>query len=183
MPRKHFRKYLPDHETVRNHRHLRHFRPLLRHPNLWHLNRHSVAGGVAAGLFGGMIPAPIQILTAALLAIVFRVNLPVAVATTLLTNPLTWPFIIVGAMWIGTLVTGEQATALQPFQFDWFTGDFGRLLPELWGWLMGMGKPFALGLLILAALAAAAGYLLVQFAWRLYIFAYLRRRRARRPTP
>lgn len=49
MPRKCFRKYLPDHAAVREHRMLCPFQALLKHPNLWHLNRHSVAGGLAAG--------------------------------------------------------------------------------------------------------------------------------------
>ncbi len=180
MPRKHFRKFLPDHTTVRNHRHLRLFRPLLRHPNLWHLNRHSVAGGVAAGLFGGLIPGPFQMLTAAILAIVFRVNLPVALATTLLSNPFTWPFIIVAAYWIGAQITGEKANGLQPFEFDWLSGPWAELLPRLLHWFAGMGETFLLGLLILALALAAVGYFLVQLGWRLYILAYLRRRRARR---
>lgn len=179
MPRKHFRKFLPDHATVRDHRHLRHFRPLLRHPNLWHLNRHSVAGGVAAGLFGGLIPGPFQMLTAAILAIVFRVNLPVALAATLLSNPFTWPFIIVAAYGIGSLITGEKASAVQPFEFDWLSGDWSALLPRLLEWFAGMGETFLIGLLILASGLAVAGYFLVQLGWRLYILAYLRRRRAR----
>ncbi len=180
MPRKLFRKYLPDHETVRNHRHLRRFAPWLRHPNLWHLNRHSVAGGVAAGLFGGLIPGPLQMLTATILAIVFRVNLPVAVATTLLSNPLTWPMIIVAAYTIGSLFTGEKPTEVQPFEFDWLAGDWGALLPQLWQWFLGMGETFLLGLAILALGLAALGYALVQLFWRLYLLAYLRRRARRR---
>lgn len=183
MPRKHFRKYLPDHETVRNHKHLRRFAPLLKHPNLWHLNRHSVAGGVAAGMFGGLIPGPFQMLTAAILAIVFRVNLPVAVATTLLSNPFTWPAIIVVAYGIGAFITGEQPADLQPYQFDWVTGDLSQLLPQLWHWFTGMGVSFVLGLLILAPILAAAGYAAVQLGWRLYILSYLRRRRSRVKPP
>ncbi len=179
MPRKLFRKYLPDHATVRNHRHLRRFAPLLKHPNLWHLNRHSVAGGVAAGLFGGLIPGPFQMLTAAILAIVFRVNLPVAVATTLLSNPLTWPFIIVVAYTIGAFITGEKPSDLQPFAFDWLSGDWGQLLPQFIHWFSGLGQTFLLGLFILALALAALGYAAVQLGWRLYILAYLRRRRAR----
>lgn len=180
MPRKYFRKYLPDHETVRSHRHLRHFRPLLKHPNLWHLNRHSVAGGVAAGLFGGLIPGPVQMLTAAILAIVFRVNLPVAVATTLLSNPFTWPPILLAAYSIGEFVTGEQGGPIKTFEFDWLHGDWGLLLPQLWDWFMGMGESLALGLFILASVLAALGYAVVKIGWRLYILAYVRRRRLRK---
>ena len=91
MPRKFFRKYLPSHEAVRQNRYIARFGTLLLHPNLWHVNRRSVAGGVAAGMFAGLVPGsnPVQFTVAALLAVAFRVNLPVAVAVTLYTNPLT----------------------------------------------------------------------------------------------
>lgn len=182
MPRKHFRKYLPDHATIREHRHLRHFQPLLRHPNLWHLNRHSVAGGVAAGLFAGLIPGPFQMLTGAILAIVFRVNLPVAVFTTLYTNPLTWGPLIVAALALGSLFTGETMAQTMPPDFDWHLGNWGDYLPELWLWFKGLGETYVIGSLILGLGLAALGYAAVQLAWRLYILAYLRRRRRRRQT-
>src|SRR5216683_5965792 len=91
MPRKFFRKYLPSRESVRQNRFVARFGSLLRHPNLWHLNRRSVSGGVAAGMFAGLVPGsnPVQFAVAALLAVAFRVNLPVAVVVTLYTNPLT----------------------------------------------------------------------------------------------
>ncbi len=180
MPRKFFRKYLPDHETVRDHKHLRRFQPLLKHPNLWHLNRHSVAGGVAAGLFGGLIPGPLQMLTAAVLAILFRVNLPVAVVTTLYTNPLTWGPLILAAYAIGNWVTGGQGAPAAQLEFDWGSQSWTDLLPALWNWLLGLGETFLIGDLILASLLAVTGYIAVQLGWRLYLLAYLRRRKARR---
>jgi hypothetical protein len=87
MPRKFFGKYVPSHERVPNDQHIAKFGGFLQHPNLRHLNRHSVAGGVAMGMFSGLVPGPLQMLTAALLAMALRVNLPVALATTLYTNP------------------------------------------------------------------------------------------------
>ena len=179
MPRKHFRKYLPDHAAVRDHRHLRWARPLLKHPNLWHLNRHSVAGGVAVGMIGGLIPGPVQMLMAAILAIIFRVNLPVAVATTLLTNPFTWPFIVVAAYEIGRLVIGGNAAPMTAFDFDWHKQAWTEFLPAFWHWLMGLGETFLIGNAILAAILAVLGYFAVQLAWRLYLLAYLKRRKAR----
>lgn len=182
MPRKFLRKYIPHHETVRDSEHLRWARPLLKHPNLWHLNRHSVAGGLAVGLLGGMIPGPVQILTATLLAILFHVNLPVAIAATLLTNPLTWPFLIVAAYAIGSLITGQENGTVIEFRFDWLNGDWSQLLPQLWHWFMGLGETFLIGNLILAVLLAAVGYGVVQLGWRLHVRAYLKRRR-QRPKP
>lgn len=183
MPRKYFRKYLPDHETVREHKHLRWFRPLLKHPNLWHLNRHSVAGGVAAGMFGGLIPGPLQMLTAAILAVIFRVNLPVAVVTTLYTNPITWGPLILAAYAIGSWVTGGNGAPAAIPDFDWGNQSWADFLPTFWTWLMSLGETFLIGNLILASLLATAGYFAVQLGWRLYLWAYIRRRKTRQYKP
>lgn len=176
MPRKHFRRFLPDHASVREHRHLRHLGPWLKHPNLWHLNRHSVAGAVAVGLFAGLIPGPVQMLSAALFAVFLRVNLPVAVLTTLYTNPLTWGPLIVAAYALGALVTGERMDAAwHPPAFS--ASGWDTYLPELWHWILGLGQTYLIGSLLLASLLAALGYALVQCGWRMYVLAYLRRRK------
>lgn len=183
MPRKHFRKYLPDHESIRGNQYLRVFQPLLKHPNLWHLNRHSVAGGVAVGMFAGLIPGPLQMLSAAILAIIFRVNLPVAAVTTLYTNPFTWGPLILAAYAIGSWVTGGNDAPAASLKFDWRnltdTQNWTEFLPAFWNWLLSLGETFLIGNLILAVALAVIGYFTVQLAWRLYIQAYLRRRRAR----
>src|SRR5437773_2123506 len=89
MPRKFFRKYLPDADEVRSRRLVSMFGTGLQHPNLWHFNRRSVPGAVAIGLFAGLIPGPLQMLGALLLAIPLRKNIPVALVTTFYTNPFT----------------------------------------------------------------------------------------------
>src|SRR5215217_4519884 len=106
MPRKLFRKYLPSHETIRQQRYVACFGPRLQHPNLWHLHRRSVAGGVAVGMFAGLIPGsnPVQFLAASLLAIGFKVNLPIAVVVTLYSNPLTVVPLYFAAFKLGQLV-------------------------------------------------------------------------------
>ena len=87
--RKLLKRYLPDHSAVHGNRWLAMFGSTLLHPRLWHLNRHSAAGAVAVGLFCGLIPGPFQMLGAAICCIVLRVNLPLALLTTLYTNPFT----------------------------------------------------------------------------------------------
>src|SRR5438552_17749345 len=115
MPRKFFRKYLPSHEAVRQNRYIARFGTLLHHPNLWHLNRHSVAGGVAIGMFAGLVPAPFQMLIAAILAVPLRVNLPVALATTLYTNPHTiGPLYVIAYSNVTFLVPGVGAPISPP---------------------------------------------------------------------
>jgi hypothetical protein len=176
MPRKFFRKYLPDHETVRNNRHMARFGGFLHHPNLWHLNRRSVAGGIAVGMFSGLMPGPLQMLTAALLAVLLRVNLPVALATTLYTNPLTIGPLYVLAFLIGRLVVGGHAVPLaRPPEFEW--SHLGASIEAFMQWVLAMGMPLAVGLPSLALLLAALGYACVQIGWRAYVIRAWRRRR------
>ncbi len=179
MPRKFFRKYLPSHESVRNHRYLARFGGFLQHPNLWHLNRHSVAGGVAVGMFSGLVPGPLQMLTAALLAVPLRVNLPVALVTTLYTNPFTIGPLYLVAYMIGRLILGRDGTAFSdPPEFEWT--HLGASLELFLRWVLSMGAPLAVGLVILALGLAALGYACVQIAWRAYVIRAWRKRRERR---
>lgn len=184
MPRKYFRKYLPDAASVRANRWVAKFGTLLHHPNLWHLNRDSVAGAVAIGLFAGLVPGPLQMLTAALLAIPLRRNLPVALLVTFYTNPFTIVPLYVLAYAYGTLLlAGNHGEAqLVPFEMDW--SDWLGSLRGSFEWMLSLGRPLALGLVALALTLAALGYAAVQVAWRAYVVlawrARARRRRGRR---
>jgi uncharacterized protein (DUF2062 family) len=179
MPRKFFRKYLPSHESVRQNRFVARFGTLLHHPNLWHLNRHSVAGGVAVGMFSGLVPGPLQMLTAAILAVPLRVNLPVALVTTLYTNPFTIGPLYLLAYAIGTLfVTGDGAPLIHAPEFDW--SNLVTWTRAILDWALSRGKPLAVGLIALAVGLALAGYVSVQLAWRAYVILAWRRRKARR---
>ena len=176
MPRKLFKKYLPSHESVRDNRHIARFGGFLQHPNLWHLNRHSVAGGVAVGMFSGLVPGPFQMLTAALLAVPLRVNLPVALATTLYTNPFTIGPLYVLAYLIGRLIIGGGVAPLSPPpEIDW--PHPGASLEAFFTWVLSMGTPLAVGLLALALILAALGYACVQAGWRAYVIRKWRKRR------
>ncbi len=106
MPRKLFRKFMPSVDKVREVKALSLFGDALFHPALWHLNRRSAAGGVAVGLFCGLIPGPLQMLGAAIVCLVARVNLPVAIVSTLYTNPFTIVPLYLLAYEIGSFVLG-----------------------------------------------------------------------------
>lgn len=175
MPRKFFRKYLPSHESVRDNRHIARFGGFLRHPNLWHLNRRSVAGGVAVGMFSGLVPGPLQMLTAALLAVPLRVNLPVALATTLYTNPLTIGPLYLLAYLIGRLVVGGHAAPVTPPP-DVAWSQLGASIEAYTQWVLALGMPLAVGIPILALILAALGYACVQIGWRAYVIRAWRRR-------
>ena len=176
--RKFFRRFLPHHETVKNHRWLKPFGGLLHHPNLWHLHRRSVAGGVAIGLFCGLIPGPLQMISAALLAVLLRVNLPVAVFTTLYTNPFTIVPLYVLAYELGAWGSGARSGAalVQPSfpELHWHSWP-----AELWDWLMMLGEPLLIGLPLLAVSLAIAGYFAVRVVWRVAVIWKWRARKKR----
>lgn len=178
MPRKYFRKFLPSHDSIRRHRQLARFGTLLHHPNLWHLNRNSVAGGFAIGLFSGLVPGPFQMLTALILAIPLRVNLPVALFTTLYTNPLTIGPLYLIAYQYGKLFVSSDGAFTHAPGFQWM--EFGEWVRAYGVWLISLGKPLAFGLVALALTLAAAGWLFVQLAWRAYVVLAWRRRKMKR---
>jgi len=175
--RKLFKKYLPDHQTIHTNRWLAPFGSSLLHPRLWHLNRRSAAGAVAVGLFCGLIPGPFQMLGAALCAVVFRVNLPLALFTTLYTNPLTIVPLYLVAFSLGRFVLGEfgsgQEFILPP---DYGTAGLFAWIGALFDWMIGLGMPLAFGLVLLGTLLAVSGYIAVRFFWRLYLVRTWRQR-------
>jgi uncharacterized protein (DUF2062 family) len=181
MPRKIFKKYLPSHESVRNHRHIARFGGFLQHPNLWHLNRHSVAGGIAVGLFSGLVPGPFQMLVAAPIAVALRVNLPVSLVTTFYTNPFTIGPLYLLAYVIGRLIIGGNGEAFRaPPEMEW--SQLGTSLRAFLDWALSLGTPLAVGLPALALILAALGYACVQLGWRAYVIRAWRRRRQSRST-
>lgn len=180
MPRKFFRRFLPDGDAVRGHRYLAWCRSWLDHPNLWHLNRDSVAGGVAIGLFAGLVPGPLQMITAALLAIPLKKNLPVALATTLYTNPFTIAPLYVLAYAYGRLLLGASDAPAEVSHFEWDWAHWLDSAEAMALWAFALGKPLAVGLVALALTLAAAGYFAVQLAWRAHVAYAWRARRARR---
>jgi len=62
---------------------------VMNHPVYFSVSRRSIARGVWIGVFVAFIPIPMQMGVAAALALVARVNIPVAVLGVWVTNPLT----------------------------------------------------------------------------------------------
>ena len=178
--RKRLSRFLPDAETMRSHRLVARFGGWLTHPSLWHLNRRSVPGAVAIGLFAGLVPGPLQMLTALLLAAPLRQNVPLAMLVTLYTNPLTIVPLYVLAFEYGNLLLGRGhgLAAIAPFEMDW--SNWGGSLGRLGEWCIAMGKPLALGLAALALTLAAVGYVVARLGWRVYVTLAWRARRSRK---
>ena len=175
--RQRLKKILPDPRSVSDNRWLRPFQSSLLHPRLWHLNRHSAAGAVAAGLFCGLIPGPLQMLGAAVCALLFRVNLPLALLVTLYTNPFTIVPLYVLAYQVGRLATGDSAGFIEPPALD--VTRFVAWTEAMQTWMLGVAKPLGIGLVRLAATRALAGYFLTTAAWRWNLIRAWRRRQRR----
>jgi len=182
MPRKLLRRLLPSQESIRANRYVARLGPRLQHHNLWRLNRRSAAGGVAAGLFAGLIPGsnPVQFLAASLLAVALKVNLPVAVAVTLYSNPFTIVPLYYCAFKLGELALWRGHGELPDIALALEGKGFREWIPAALEWLASVGKPLLVGLPLLAILLAVVGYVLVDWVWRLHVSIEWRRRRLRR---
>ncbi len=177
--RKLLRRYLPSAEQIRENRWLAMFGQTLTHPRLWHLNRHSAAGGVAIGMFCGLIPGPLQMLGATVGCLIFRVNLPLALLCTLYTNPLTIAPLYFAAFAMGNWVLGQDPGELTPPP-EW-DGSVSAWLAQTLDWMSGLGQPLAIGLVLLASSLSALGYLVVWGMWRWNLVRSLRERRRQYP--
>jgi len=161
---------MPNAQSIRENRYLRVFGHLLLEPNLWHLNRRSASGAFAIGLFCAFIPIPFQMVVSAGFAILFRVNIPISVATVWFSNPITMPPLFYFAYWIGTLVLGVELGGFDvELSFEWLSNGLLRI------W-----KPFLLGCFIVGTVSAILGYISVRLLWRLHIVNRIEERREQR---
>jgi len=170
MPRHLIKRYTPDPGVLKEHKHLRHLGDLLHDENLWHLNRRSVSGGVAAGLFWALIPIPLQMLAAAFTAVVFRINLPIAVVLVWVTNPITMPAIFYISYMVGTWLLGTPADS----------GEFQMSLEWIGAELSAIWKPLYLGGFILGVVLGVLGYSVMRLYWRWHVINRYRKRAHRK---
>lgn len=156
MPKKIIKRFLPNPEKIKAIKALEFLGEKLHRPNLWHLNRRSVSLAFACGLWAMYTPPlPWQMVIAAVLAIYFNANLPIAVALVWITNPVTWLPMYYAAYKVGALVLGQGS-----FQFEQFSQLFS--IEKAWE----LGAPLLLGCFILMNLGAVVGYFGVQLLWR-----------------
>ena len=171
MARNLLKRYFPTPETIRNNPALRMFDKFLHDPNLFHLNRHSVSVAFFWGLFIAILPIPGQMPLSALAAVVFRCNMPIAVALAWVSNPFTTPFILVISYAIGSFILQSEQLSFDPnaITFEWFMSSVGII------W-----KPVLLGCVITGLIAGALGYFAMQLYWRWHVSrAWSKRRKMR----
>ena len=180
MARRFFKKLLPKPESLQGNRFLRLFGRVLHDRRLSHLNRHSVARGVGWGLFWGMVIMPGQTVGAVACCLLTGGNVPLAIAFTWISNPLTW--IPVGYLGYRT---GLLLTGMAPAEN--FAREFGKVSNMgLFQALGSLGSYFAhnlyivgpmlLGGAVLGIPVGLAGFWGVRWFWRWNIVRRWRRR-------
>lgn len=175
------KRLLPDPESVRNSRWLRWIGPALHHPRLWRPTRRGIAMGIALGIFFGLLVPLAQIPLSAGAAVLLRANVPAAIASTLVTNPVTFGPIYYAAYRIGaTLVREDEARATENVPKPRGEGAAAWLL-STWDRIAAVGKPLLLGLAIMSSAMGLLAYLAVTLLWRLKTGLAWRRRR--KPAP
>ncbi len=170
MPRKTIKRLMPDHNKIKEHKHLRYLGSRLHDASLWHLNRRSASGAFAVGLFFAWMPVPMQMLLAALFAVFFRVNLPLSVVLVWISNPITMPPMFYGAYLFGASLLGVEK---QEFSFEisvqWLLDSVSTI-----------GPPFLTGCLIFGVLSSIVGYAAIRLLWRISVIKELKQRRQER---
>ena len=115
--------------------------------DLWKPSRHAVAVGVAIGVAISMLPPiPVQMLLAAIIAVLLRANIPIAAATCWISNPLTWAPILYFQKSFGDWI-------LRPSSFDELHPTFHTL------------RCTALGAVVFAVVLSPLSYFLTYALW------------------
>lgn len=136
--------------------------PWLEQRALFRFQRQPLARGVAAGMFCGLIPGPLQLPGTLLACAWLRGNVVAGGVATFYTNPLTIVPLYALAFYLGALVMpGEQVMPA------WGSvapgGEF--TLQALAAWVQALGVPLLVGLPGLGVLLAALGYVTVHILW------------------
>lgn len=177
------RERLPDATTLRRKLHVqlggkadkpdalrRWVRDTFAQPMVWHLNRRSVAGGVAVGLFISWVPVPMQMLLAAIISAVMRVHVPVSVVMVWFTNPLTFAPLLYAAWHSGSMILGKPVFA-EPLKFS--TESLLTSAGYAWPTLLA-------GMLFCASVSAVIGFGATLLIWRIHAIRRWRQRRHRK---
>lgn len=184
------KRLMPDPESLRGNRWVAWLGPRLYHPRLWHMSRKGIALGMAVGVFFGLLIPVAQMPFSATLAVLLRANLPVAMASTLVTNPVTFGPVYFGAYKLGKFVLGKEKPnpheieallakqAKHEAKHEAKNDDMGFLhsIQYAWNQLGKVGKPLIVGLAIVASITGVLVYFLVHGLWTLKV-RWQRRRR------
>lgn len=178
MPKALIRRYLPSPEKIREQKSLGFMRHRLGDPSVWHLNRRSASLAMFWGIFFAFMPMPFQMVPATLIAVSLRINLPMVLVLTWLTNPITvLPFMYI------SYATGSLALSVPMLSWAEMEGLMTAMLslgsePSS-GSVMARLKPFFVGTVMLGVTLGSLGYVGMQAYWRWHVVRQWQARSAR----
>lgn len=170
MAKWHYKKFLPDPATLKKHPSLKIFGEKLYQPNLWRLNRLSVIRAITIGLFVCFMPIPGHMIIASFLSIIWSANLPLAILTTWVNNPLTMgPMYYLGYK-VGITLLGLPEQHLPThITVKWLFTEAEFI-----------AEPLVIGSVICGFILATLGNILTRLFWRYRTVLHLRRRAKKR---
>ncbi len=96
------------------------------------INRKSISKGALVGLFWGFIPMPMQMAAVMLTTPFIRFNVPLAISTVWLSNPLTMPPMYYMEYLTGNFILGREGIKDIELTMDWFSEHFDDILIPLY---------------------------------------------------
>ena len=156
MPRRLLKKFLPAPQALRERWAVRLFGDRIADPQLWTLHRRGVTYAFGMGLAISFIPLPVHMLLACTLAVLFRLNIPVACAATFIVNPFSIVPLYYCAYRVGALLLQQPR---HHFHFVPSLHWLRHGLTPVW-------QPFLLGCLVCGILAGVLGWLVLECVWR-----------------
>jgi uncharacterized protein len=169
MPRRLLKKIVPAPETLRDRWPVRLFGERIADPQLWTLHRRGVTAAFGAGLAICFVPLPVHLLLAVIVALSWRINLPVMYGTTwLLANPFTAVPLYYLAYRVGAVILQEPPHHFR-FVADWRWLRHG--LEPVW-------QPFLVGCFACAVVCGIVGWLALELLWRCQVTSRYRTRHA-----
>lgn len=161
-----FKGHVPTREELERNRWIKPFAKHVLRSDLWRFNRRSVPRGMALGLFVGIMIPLAHFITATLLAVFVRANIPVALAATFIGFPAFLPVIVYAADRVGNfLLRVDAMTVVAPVSQTMQATETDHLLAIL----TQKGPTVAFGMFVIATVFAAVGYLFTSFGWRWWI--------------
>jgi uncharacterized protein (DUF2062 family) len=169
MPRRLLKRILPAPDTLRARWPVRMCGERIADPQLWTLQRRAVTYAFGAGLAICFVPLPIHLLLAVIVALIWRLNLPVMYGTTwVLANPFTLVPLYYFAYRVGAAILQVPRHHFR-FVADWRWFRYG--LAPVW-------QPFAVGCLVCAVVCGVLGWLVLELIWRWQVASRYRARHA-----
>ncbi len=167
MLRRFLRQLALKHDHISEQWYMSSFRHLLRDNKLWSVRRKTVVPAFGIGLFIAFMPIPGHTIIAIIIALILRINIPIAAITTWISNPFTIGPMCYFGYRIGLNLLNQPS---QKFDFE-----------ISWSWLsdtfVNIWQPMLLGCLILGVISAVLGFILMDILWKISISNYKKQKK------